>query len=318
MDERRPRVAGHRVHEQAGRLVDHHQPAVLVEHRNIDVDGLQVERGRLRFGECDRRPLDEAKAFRPPVAVDQHLAGLDQPFRPRPGAHLVGRGQEAVEPHPRLLRRHQPVMNRPSRRAAPRPPFQPGKPDQEQDHSGDDEGVCEVERRPVADVDEVDDIAEPQPVGEVADRPADQQAQRDREQGMPRPGTGEVDEHPGHRHGGQERDHLEPAGEDAEGDAVVADMADREEREQLQALAQGHVGDDQMLRHLVGGDGRGRHRDHPDPLERAGPLGLRLRIGQLLDQPRSSSLLHSMHFVACGNASSRASSIGSPHRSQMP
>ena len=31
-------------------------------------------------------------------------------------------------------------------------------------------------------VDEVDDVAEPQPVGEVADRPAEEQAQRDRDE----------------------------------------------------------------------------------------------------------------------------------------
>src|SRR5438128_5662191 len=57
--------------------------------------------------------------------------------------------------------------------------------DQEDDDAEDDEAVREVERGPEAEIEEVRDMSEPDAVDEVGDAPADQQAEGDRQHGMP-------------------------------------------------------------------------------------------------------------------------------------
>ena len=66
------------------------------------------------------------------------------------------------------------------------------------------------------------------------------------------------------------------------------------------------------------GDGRGhRHRRESRPLQRSRPVG-RLGLHVDVNQPRSSSLLHSMHLVAHGSASRRSDAMDWPQRSQFP
>src|SRR5215213_10018313 len=62
----------------------------------------------------------------------------------------------------------------------------------------DDERVGEVERRPVAEVEEIGDVPEPHAIGEVRDAAAEEQAERDRQDGVAATGAGEEDEHPAH------------------------------------------------------------------------------------------------------------------------
>src|SRR5215208_7332242 len=92
----------------------------------------------------------------------------------------------------------------------------------EQDHDArDDEGVREVESGPEAEVDEVRDVPEPQAVDQVRSAAADQQAQRDGKDRVPRAGTGKEPEHPPHRDRGQYRDDQRRAREQPERDARV-------------------------------------------------------------------------------------------------
>ena len=53
---------------------------------------------------------------------------------------------------------------------------------EEQPDADDDEGVGEVERRPVGEVEEVGDMAEPDTIDQVRDAAADNEPERDREQ----------------------------------------------------------------------------------------------------------------------------------------
>jgi len=55
--------------------------------------------------------------------------------------------------------------------------------------SDDDECVGEVEGGPVAEVQEICHVAEPDPVDQVRRAPADQQSERDRQNGMARSGA---------------------------------------------------------------------------------------------------------------------------------
>src|SRR5215203_5009830 len=54
----------------------------------------------------------------------------------------------------------------------------------------DDERVGEVERRPVAEVEEIGDVPEPHAIGEVRDAAAEEQAERDRQDGVAATGAG--------------------------------------------------------------------------------------------------------------------------------
>ena len=190
---------------------------------------------------------------------------------------------------------------------------------QQQRHADHDEGVGQVEGRPVRQVDEVRHVAVSDTVGQVRDAAADQQAQRHRKQHVAGAGAGEVHQHPDHRGSRQQRITLEPAGQDAEGDAGVADVRDVRgraargaSRPAPYAARSGASSPGPRPAPAVATASRPAHCSDP-AARRAGS-----QRAQLLDQPRSSSRLHSMHLVAYGSASRRSSPIWSPQRSQRP
>ncbi len=106
VDERRARVAGHRVDEQPGGLVDDDQVRVGVGQRHADALRRRGGRRRLRLRQAHDRPGAEPVRLRARLPVDEHEPGLDQALGARPRAHLVAAGDEAVEPHPAGIRRH--------------------------------------------------------------------------------------------------------------------------------------------------------------------------------------------------------------------
>ena len=106
-----------------------------------------------------------------------------------------------------------------------------GEEDADPDH---DEAVREVERRPVAEVEEVGDEAEPHAVGEVRDAAADHEPERDRQHGMAGAGAREVGEHPGDRDRGDDDHGGRRVREEAEGDAGVLDVPDRERADDVE------------------------------------------------------------------------------------
>jgi hypothetical protein len=152
-------------------------------------------------------------------------------------------------------------------------------------------------------------------VGEVAGGAADEKPERDGQDRVPGAGPGEVPDHPEDRERGQDRHDLSPGREEPEGDARVPDVVDRERPRDVDRLAELELADDQLLRELVGEDGRERHGRERDPVE--GPGGERAlghgdghptvrsrtdahvdQAGGRVRQARSSRRLQSMHFVA--------------------
>src|SRR3954453_11548285 len=99
---------------------------------------------------------------------------------------------------------------------------------QEDEDADDDERVGEVERRPVAEVEEVGHVPEPDAVEEVGEAAADHEAQCDRKNRMARTRAREEQEHPGDGDPGREDDDRSCARKKAEGDARVLHVVDPE------------------------------------------------------------------------------------------
>src|SRR6185437_12274940 len=95
--ERPARVAGRRVDDDAGRLVDDEHVLVLVRDPERHVLVLQRRR-RLRHGQLDLLPAFEPVALGAPFAVDDHAALVQQPLGCRAGPNLGQGSEEAVEP----------------------------------------------------------------------------------------------------------------------------------------------------------------------------------------------------------------------------
>src|SRR5262249_48757019 len=93
--------------------------------------------------------------------------------------------------------------------------------EQQDRDADDDEAVGEVERRPELQIEEVRHVPEPDAVDEVRHAAADDEAQRNREDGMARSGAGEEQEHPADREGRQHDHDRRRAREQAERAAHV-------------------------------------------------------------------------------------------------
>ena len=156
-------------------------------------------------------------------------------------------------------------------------------------------------------------MPEPDAVDQVRARAPDQQAERDRQHRVPRPRTGEEDQHPTdceRRQGGDER---RGARKQAESDSGVLDVVDRERAEDMQRFVERELARDDQLRELVGRE-RGQD-DCAKPCPLRPPRGERAlrrrerreRVGTRADadvdrprwfaHPRSSFRLQSMHCV---------------------
>ena len=109
-------------------------------------------------------------------------------------------------------------------------------------------------------------MAEPDPVDEVRGAAPDQQPERDRQHRVAGSGTCEEDEHPADRERGQRRHEPGCVREQAEGDARVLDVVDRERAEDVHLIVQRELTRDDVLRHLVGQDGRSNDEAQADPL----------------------------------------------------
>src|SRR5262245_18469821 len=206
----------------------------------------------------------------------------------------------------------------------------------EQDGDADhDEAVGEVERRPVPEVEEIGDVSEPHPVGEVRDAAPDQQADRDRQKRMPRSRAVEVHEHPADGDERQQDHEPRRGGDEPEGDARVLDVVDRQRADDLDVLVESELARDHVLGQLVGDDGGDRDRAQGDPVTRSGGQRPRdhgdrrqavrprsrpelLLPGGFGGQPRSCFLLSSMQRVAHGRASRRSAPIGLPQLEHVP
>ena len=77
----------------------------------------------------------------------------------------------------------------------------------------------------------------------------------------------EVEEHPDDGPRGQERHRRRPAGEEAERDARVVHVADPEGTHDVNRLTEGELGDDDLLRQLVGCERGERDRQETEPVE---------------------------------------------------
>src|SRR4051812_49915721 len=107
----------------------------------------------------------------------------------------------------------------------------------EQDEDAhDDERVGEVERRPVAEVEKVGDVAQAHAVEEIGEAPADHEPERDRENGVPSAGAREEEEHPRDGDGGREDDDSGRAREETERDAGVLHVMDPERADDVHCL----------------------------------------------------------------------------------
>ena len=173
--ERPGRRPGARVDDETGRLVDDEQ--VLVLPGDVEVHRLRRELDRL--GQLDDHvlPALEPVALGPPLAVDEHGAARDQPLGEPARADLGARGEHAVEPRPPQGRES---GESPTRRGAAVAAVGARERGEQHRDADDDEGVREVERRPVAEVEEVRHVAEPDAVEQVRDAAADHEAERDR------------------------------------------------------------------------------------------------------------------------------------------
>src|ERR671918_719354 len=142
-------MPGRGVYGDAGGLVDDEQVLVLPRDAQArDRLGLETARATFRQFEIDLLAAGEAVALRPRRPRDAHTALGEQPFGRGARAYLRQAGEEAVEPFAGRSARH-------------------GDPD-------DDERVGEVEGRPEAEVEEVGDVPEADPVDQVGEAAADQ------------------------------------------------------------------------------------------------------------------------------------------------
>ena len=267
--ERAARVPGRRVHDDAGGLVDDEEMLVLVRDRELGQGDRRLRGGRSRRLDRDLLAAHELVALRPGLAVHEHGAGLEQPLGSR----------HAIRP------RAAPARWRSSRSPAAsggttsrfsawdcrasRPRFSLGEDERgEQDADADhDAAVRDVEGRPVAEVEEVGHEAEPHAVGEVREAAADHEAERHGQHGMAGAGAREVGEHPADRDRRDDDDAGRRVREEAERDSGVLDVPDRQRPDDVDAVAERQVAGDDVLRHLVGDDGRDRDRRQQQPLQ---------------------------------------------------
>ena len=195
----------------------------------------------------------------------------------------------------------------------------------EESGEGDTDGdgaVGQVEGRPVGQLDEVDHLtpqhtgAAHQAVDEVADGAPEHEGER-------------IGHHPvggaarrpyeddGHD-GGEDGEHGREPGQDGKGTAGVAGQAELQQAiHQVDGPAV-ESGDGPQLGELVGHDDGTGHEERP---EHRSPHGLAVLAGGRLggrQRRRSSRDLQSMHRAAKGSASSRATEIRLPQRSQTP
>ena len=168
VDERRAAVPRHRVHEQARGLVDHHQVLVGVGQRHAEIGRRRARGGGLRLGQGHDRARAEPVRLRPRRAVDEHdgrrrSAARRRPASRRPRAPATNRsrrmppesgGTSSSITAARARRRVGVDGRRAGGWCSTR--IRPSASSADPDH---DEAVGEVERRPVADVDEVGDVA---------------------------------------------------------------------------------------------------------------------------------------------------------------
>ena len=103
VDQRAGRMARRRMDDEPGRLIDHDQMLVLINHGKLDVladEGRFLRRRRLEGDPCARREPHRRIARN--VFVDPHLAGLDQRLEPGARQSETSRGrrlaQEPIEP----------------------------------------------------------------------------------------------------------------------------------------------------------------------------------------------------------------------------
>src|SRR5579862_9606593 len=204
----------------------------------------------------------------------------------------------------------------------------------EQDRDADDdEAVGEVEGGTVAEVEEVGDVAEPHAIQEVRRAPADHEPECDGQHRMPGARSHEEQQHPCDRDAGEDDDDGRRAREQPERDAGVLHVVDPERADDVDAVAESEVADDDVLGQLVGRDGRQADGEEPEPLDRAGAeRALRHRdrrqrirggtdsnvLPQRLGHRRSASRLQSMHSDAHGYASSRCSAISLLQAEHVP
>src|ERR671922_489407 len=99
VDQGAGRMAGRRVDDDAGRLVDDQQLVVFVRDPELDLLGRELRSGFGRFV-FDLLPTSEPTALGRRLAVNRHTAGLEQPFRGCAGSDLRQVGEEPVEPQP--------------------------------------------------------------------------------------------------------------------------------------------------------------------------------------------------------------------------
>src|SRR5215211_739755 len=132
--------------------------------------------------------------------------------------------------------------------------------------AGDDERVGEIERRPVAEVEEIGDVPEPDAIGQIRDAAAEEQAERDRQDRVPATRSAEEDDHPAHGDGSQDNHARRRRRKEAKGDSGVLHVVDRERADHVDRLAEGERRRDDRLRHLVGRNRGPRDGDQRDPL----------------------------------------------------
>ncbi len=276
VDERRAAVPRHGMHQQAGRLVGHHQVLVGVGERHAHI-------GRWR----DRRPAAPARAASPPR---RRPAGATWAGRPRRRARgrrrSAARRRRASRP-PRGRRRTGRGACRP-RPAAPRARSRPlelgGRVDVGRRVAG--AGARRASgRAPAGPTPITMKLSARLNVGQwlmwmksvtwpsrtrsarFETLPPTSRPSATGKEHVARAGAGEVDEHPHHRGGGQERHDPEPAGEDPERDAAVAHVRDRHEREHAVGLLERQALLDRALGHLIGDDRSDRDGRQPRPLQ---------------------------------------------------
>ena len=191
------------MHDEPGRLVDHEQVLVLPDDRAAPAGGA-TGRGRHLGRQLDLLPALEPEALRARDAVDER-ARLDRALGRRARAEV--RREEAVEPLTAPLSTG--TFTAPRRRACGAAACglrsaSDERAEQDRD-ADDDEAVGEVERRPEPEVDEVGHVVQADPVDEVREAAADQQAERGRQHRVARARAREEDEHPDDGDRGDER-----------------------------------------------------------------------------------------------------------------
>ena len=179
-------------------------------------------------------------------------------------------------------------------------------------------------------------MPEPHAVDQVRDTPADHEAQRHRQDGVARAGAREEVQHPRDGQSGEQDHDRRRAREQAERDARVRHVVNRERPHDVHRVVQVEAARHDRLRQLVCSQCGQRHRDQAHPLRERRAEGTnrggdrRQTVGRrpdadvcrprrrLFSQRRSRSRWQSMHVVAQGRASSRSVGIGLPQFVQIP